>query len=240
MIDICLLTAYYYDYNIMYNYIIIIMAIPHAGDWLNVVPSQALGLHLQDWEFRVSLQYWLGLQIADEGTPCPICRTAVDPHGDHQVGCGGNGDRIHRHDSIRDAIFSAAQPAALDVTVISTLQQLTLEGAASTQGHALSVGKERKMTAHSEACRSVGVIFLPLVMESLGGWDGEAADIIRAIGRLQGQRLGIPLLRPLAIFSNGWLSPSGGITLPSGLDVYPHDPRSWTGSSELDKLMYFL
>ena len=27
--------------------------------------------------------------------------------------------------------------------------------------------------------------------------------------------------------------------LPSGLDVYPHDPRSWTGSSELDKLMYF-
>ena len=78
------------------------------------------------------------------------------------------------------------------ICVISTLQQLTLEGAASTQGHALSVGKERKMTAHSEACRSVGVIFLPLVVESLGGWDGEAADIIRAIGRLQGQRLGIP------------------------------------------------
>ena len=28
--------------------------------------------------------------------------------GDHQVGCGGNGDRIHRHYSIRDALFSAA------------------------------------------------------------------------------------------------------------------------------------
>ena len=71
------------------------------------------------------------------------------------MGCGGNGDRILRHDSIRDAVFSAAQsadlaprkevpslipgtlsrpadiflpnwqrgqPAALDVTVISTLQ----------------------------------------------------------------------------------------------------------------------
>ena len=35
-------------------------AIPHAGDWLNVVPSQALGLHLQDWEFRVSLQLLAG------------------------------------------------------------------------------------------------------------------------------------------------------------------------------------
>ena len=82
------------------------------------------------------------------------------------------------------------RPAALDVTVISTLQQLTLDSAASTQGYALSVGKERNMTAHSETCRSEGVIFLPLVVEALEGWDGEAADIIRSIGRLQVQRLG--------------------------------------------------
>ena len=33
--------------------------------------------------------------------------------GDHQVGCGRNGDRIHRHDAIRDTLFSAAQSAAL-------------------------------------------------------------------------------------------------------------------------------
>ena len=91
------------------------------------------------------------------------------------MGCGGNGDRIHRHDSVREALFSAAQtaalaprkevpslipgtssrpadvylpnwmrgqPAALDVHVISTLQQLTLKEAAVTQGHALSVGEE--------------------------------------------------------------------------------------------------
>ena len=31
----------------------------------------------------------------------------------HHVGCGGNGDRIFRHNSIRDAVFSAAQSAAL-------------------------------------------------------------------------------------------------------------------------------
>ena len=104
-------------------------------------------------------------------------------------GLRGNGDRIHRHDSLRDALFSAAQfaalaprkevpslvpgtssrpadvylpnwcrgrPAALDVTVISTLQSLTLAGAASTQGHALRVGEERKMAAHNEVCWSVG------------------------------------------------------------------------------------
>ena len=88
-------------------------ALPHAGDWLNVVPSSALGLHLLDQEFRPCLQYWLGLPIFVEGVRCPVCRSVADPFGDHHVGCGGNGDRIHRHNSIRDAIFSAAQTATL-------------------------------------------------------------------------------------------------------------------------------
>ena len=200
-------------------------AIRQAGDWLNAVPSRALGLHLRDQEFRLCLQYWLGLTISAWGTLCPICQVAADPFGDHQAGCGGNGDRILRHDSIRDAVFSAAQsaalaprkevpflipgtlsrpadiflpnwqrgqPAALDLTVISTLQQSTLQGAASTQGHALVVGAERKLAAHAAACRAAGITFVPLVVESLGGWSNEAADTITKIGRLQGQRLGVP------------------------------------------------
>ena len=167
-------------------------ALPHAGDWLNVVPSKDLGLHLHDLEFRLCLQYWLGLRMVEEGAVCPVCQRVTDPYGDHQIGCGGNGDRIHRHDSIRDAVFSAAQsaalaprkefpalipgsssrpadvylpnwkrgqPAALDVTVISTFQSLTLSGAAVTPGYALSVAAERKRAAHASACHSVGVSF---------------------------------------------------------------------------------
>ena len=200
-------------------------AIPHAGDWLKVIPSHALGLHLHDWEFRLCLQYWLGLQMVEEGARCSICQVLADPLGDHQVGCGGNGDRIHRHDSVRDALFSAAQtaalaprkevpslipgtssrpadvylpnwrrgrPAALDVHIISTLQQLTLKEASVTQGHALSVGEERKRAAHAEACHAVGVTFIPMVVETLGGWSEEAALTVKNIGRLQGLRMGIP------------------------------------------------
>ena len=66
------------------------------------------------------------------------------------------------------------QPATLDVTVISTLQRLTLEGAATIQGHTLSVGNERKMTAHFESCRSVGGdLFTPSggIVKGLG-WGG--------------------------------------------------------------------
>ena len=35
--------------------------IVHAGDWLNVVPSAPLGLHIHDEEFHCSLRYWLGV-----------------------------------------------------------------------------------------------------------------------------------------------------------------------------------
>ena len=60
------------------------------------------------------------------------------------------------------------QPVALDVTVISTLQKLTLVEAASSVGYALSVAKERKLNTYSTACHYVGVSFIPFVIETLG------------------------------------------------------------------------
>ena len=88
--------------------------------------------------------------------------------------------------------WKRGQPAALDIPGISTMQQQTLAGASITPGYALRVGEERKMIAHAGACRAGGVTFIPLVMESLGGWSEEAIQTIKSIGRLQGQRLGIP------------------------------------------------
>ena len=79
-----------------------------------LTPSlQTFGLHIPHSEFRLCLQYWLGLQMFEEGFPCPICTSSMDPYGDHAVGCGGNSDRIFQHNVIRDALFSAAQYAAL-------------------------------------------------------------------------------------------------------------------------------
>ena len=103
-----------------------------------------------------------------------IYHLPADCFGDHQVGCGGNSDRIHHHNVVRDVLFSAAQsaalvprqeapalipgsqsrpadvflsiwsqgrPAALDITVISPLQQATVQSAASSQCYALLVGE---------------------------------------------------------------------------------------------------
>ena len=88
-------------------------ALPHAGDWLYVVPTPSLGLHLQDSEFRFCLRYWQGFPMHSNPFLCPECRGTADIMGDHQVGCGGNGDRISQHKAIRDVLFTAALSAAL-------------------------------------------------------------------------------------------------------------------------------
>ena len=88
-------------------------SIPHAGAWLQAVPSSSLGLLFPDIEFRLSLKYWLGVPLYPEDSACLVCSTPGDIFGDHQVSCGGNGDRIHRHDALRNIISAVASAAAL-------------------------------------------------------------------------------------------------------------------------------
>ena len=175
------------------------------------------------------------------------------------MGCGGNGDRVARYDVLRNAIFTAAQsaalgptkedlalivgtqshsadvflptwsrgrPAALDVTVTSPLQALTIQEASTIAVHALEVATHRKLGTHLSPCRAEGLDFISLAVETLGGWFRDAADTIRAIGQQKGQRLGTSsgsrhLFQKLAINlwrgnANLWLNEE--ITLPSHVD----------------------
>ena len=56
--------------------------LPHAGDWLNGVPSAALGL-LHDREFCSCLRYWLGVPLHSTSYFCPECHGTADPFGDY-------------------------------------------------------------------------------------------------------------------------------------------------------------
>ena len=82
------------------------------------------------------------------------------------------------------------QSAAVDVSVISTMQQQTMNRVANSPGYALQVGEERKINAHAESCHSRDILFVPLVVETIGGWSDEAIKTISHIGHLQGQILG--------------------------------------------------
>ena len=59
------------------------------------------------------MRYWLGAPLHSSSYSCPECHNTADPFVDHQVGYGGNRNRITRHIAIHDVILSAAQSAAL-------------------------------------------------------------------------------------------------------------------------------
>ena len=71
--------------------------------------------------------------------------------------------------------------AALDVTVINPLQGATAVEAAATPDHALELRYGTKMYGAAEACKREGIVFLPLVVESLGGWHKVAERKIKKL-----------------------------------------------------------
>ena len=70
------------------------------------------------------------------------------------------------------------------------MQEHTVIGATTTQGHALRIAEERKMAAHNVDCQAVGITFVLMAVETLGGWNEEAVHTIGQIGKLLGQRSG--------------------------------------------------
>ena len=78
--------------------------------------------------------------------------------------------------------------AALDVTVISPLQQNLVDRCANDNSLALDTAHRRKMTARFEDCRSVNVVLVPLAVETFGGWHPAAAvELKRIASRLARQ-----------------------------------------------------
>ena len=86
---------------------------PRSADWLTVVPSSSLGLLLRGQEFTMALRYRLGVPVYSKEAPCPACNLPSDVMGDHALGCGSQGERIARHNLLRDALYQTAVSASL-------------------------------------------------------------------------------------------------------------------------------
>ena len=89
------------------------LGLPHAGNWLSVVPSPALGLHLRPSEFIPAIKYRLGIPVYSSEGSCPACAAQSDRMGDHALGCVSTSDRIARHNMLRDVIYETAASADL-------------------------------------------------------------------------------------------------------------------------------
>ena len=86
-----------------------------ASDWLGAAPSHALGLHLTAEEFVYAARRRLGLPVYSREGQCPAgkCNNRADTMGIHSLNCSLGSDRIACHHHLRNAIFDAAQMAAL-------------------------------------------------------------------------------------------------------------------------------
>ena len=92
------------------------LGLPNSGAWLNVLPSPTLGLHLRPAEFNVSVKYRLGMKVIPFEGQCSACPSVSDTLGDHAVSCGWGGERIARHDAIRDCLYATCTQAGLGPT----------------------------------------------------------------------------------------------------------------------------
>jgi len=199
------------------------VGLPHAGDWLNVLPSPILGLHMRSADFVIMAKHRLGVPVYPTAGQCPACLQHSDVYGDHAVSCGNQGERIARHNTLRDALFASTQTAclgatreerdllpgtearpgdvfipnwtggrgtALDITVINPLQSSQVAQAAITPGHALTTAYNRKMAQAGEACRREGIMFVPMPMETLGGWHEATTLQVKKIASAQARQTG--------------------------------------------------
>ena len=86
--------------------------------------------------------------------------------------------------------WSGGKDTAMDITVVNPLQAAFINGAATTPGHALTRRYAEKMTKHGEGCRRAGMVFLPLPVETLGGWHDQTVAQVKRLGSALARQTG--------------------------------------------------
>ena len=79
--------------------------------------------------------------------------------------------------------FIGGLHAAMDVSVINSLQIQTVQRAATEPGYALTLRHQQKLNRYSEACLAEGIKFCPLIFEAHGWWYKEAVHLLKRLGQ---------------------------------------------------------
>lgn len=86
---------------------------PGTSSWLNSPPDPALGHRMPPLEFRCYVKYRFGLPIIAPSPACPLCKEPQDSFGHHALKCKSSGDRIRRHNNLRNRFHNLAQQALM-------------------------------------------------------------------------------------------------------------------------------
>jgi hypothetical protein len=88
---------------------------PHANAWISARPSNMDGSDciLPPKIFRTAVARLLGQPVSSNSVPCPLCKQIMDLYGDHSLCCKKSGDRITRHNRLRNLVFKFADTGLL-------------------------------------------------------------------------------------------------------------------------------
>ena len=86
--------------------------------------------------------------------------------------------------------FFKGRGAALDITVVTPIQDKLTERAAGTPGAAAEQAHTKKLNTYYERCRQEGIEFLPMAVETWGGWHPKARDIIKTLSTQMARQTG--------------------------------------------------
>ena len=67
--------------------------------------------------------------------------------------------------------------------MVSPLQQQLIQKAAEEAGSAAEKRNQEKLSRYHNVCQAEGIEFLPVVVETLGGWHKDGVEVISKLAR---------------------------------------------------------
>ena len=94
--------------------------------------------------------------------------------------------------------WERGQPAALDITVTSSLTPVSLKDSSRIAGVAALSAETRKHAANDPKCRELGWMCIPMAVETYGNWGKEAQHLFSRLVTYLAIHLPCPKSRVLA------------------------------------------
>ena len=110
-IDTCSFKSLLEDVSVLDKARIVSCTMPHANAWVRALPSHRNKFSCLEWS--ICMKRWLGIPIFNQDHLCAACQNQImDTFGHHACVCPVKGDRIKRHNNLRDILFEFCSAAA--------------------------------------------------------------------------------------------------------------------------------
>ena len=195
---------------------------PHANGFLTAVPSDEEGKDtvMRPINFRTAVKYRLGIPVLSKEILCPLCMQPINIYGDHAVCCAKSGDRIGRHNSLRNLLSNFAslgqlspileKKGILGPTSGRRPGDVTLMNWTGNKGLAIDVAVispliqnrlslvdpctdyavTQKHGKYDKSFENKDFFFAAVVWETFGAINKEGEEVVRQILRFAAQQLG--------------------------------------------------